>query len=102
MENLDSTITKDFIVTFLREHKDELFERFGVSKIALFGSFARDEQTKESDVDVLFDTDKMTFDNYIELRKYLEENFERKVDLGTFNSLRSHILRSIKEDIIYA
>ena len=77
-------------------------ESFHVSKIAFFGSFARDEQNDSSDVDILveFEDGQETFDNYMDLRYYLEEVLGRRIDLVIFNSIkpsmRSNIMRSVK------
>ena len=46
-------MNRDEVLDVLREHKATLAQRFGVSELALFGSFARDQATDDSDVDVL-------------------------------------------------
>ncbi|MBN2284814.1 MAG: nucleotidyltransferase family protein [Tissierellales bacterium] len=79
-------------------------ERFHVSKIGLFGSFARNEQTEDSDVDILveFKEGQETFDNYMDLKFYLEDLFQRKVDLVIFNSIKPSMKRIIMESVRYA
>ena len=76
------------IIKVLKLHMDNI-EKYHVSKIALFGSIARNEQNDTSDVDILveFEEGHQTFDNYMELKFYLEELFEMKVDLVIFNSI---------------
>jgi uncharacterized protein len=77
-------------------------EKFGVKRIALFGSYARGEQKDTSDIDVLveFMEDAVTFDNYMDLKFSLEDLFHKKVDLVIFEdikpALKSLILRSAK------
>ena len=46
--------TKDFIINTIRTHKSEL-SNFGIKDIGLFGSYAREEQTAKSDIDILID-----------------------------------------------
>ena len=51
-------MNRDEVLDVLREHKATLAQRFGVSELALFGSFARDQATDDSDVDILVRFDK--------------------------------------------
>ena len=55
--------TKEEILRFLKNHKQELSERFTVRRIGLFGSYLHDEAGDESDVDILVDLAQPTFDN---------------------------------------
>jgi len=77
--------------------------QFGVTKIGLFGSFARGEQTKTSDVDVLvtFAPGYATLHNFMGLSDYLEVLFKRKVDLLTEVSLSYLIRPYIERDVIW-
>jgi len=67
--------------------------RLGVRRLALFGSFVRDQARSESDVDVLveFDPEQETFDNFFALCDLLESLLERRVDVVTTNSLSPFI-----------
>ncbi len=78
--------------------------KFHVLKIGMFGSFARGEQKDTSDVDILveFEEGQETFDNYMDLKFYLEELFDRKVDVVIFNSIKPAIKPSIMRSVIYA
>lgn len=77
--------------------------QFGVTKIGIFGSFARGEQTKKSDVDVLVDFAQgyATLHNFVGLADYLEALFRRKVDLLTESSLSNLIRPYIEQDVIW-
>lgn len=93
--------TSNEIMKILKSNMDNI-EKFHVSKVGLFGSFARNEQSDASDVDILveFEDGHETFDNYMDLKFYLEELFDRKVDVVIFDSIkpamRSSIMRSVK------
>ena len=102
MSDNKQTLTKEKILSFLREHKEQLHADFGVTKIALFGSYARDEQGPESDVDLLFETDDHSFKTYCNLKRFFEENLSSKVDIVSHNSLRTFIKRSIEPELLYA
>lgn len=95
-------IAKNEILTFLKEQKPYLKKEFGVTKIALFGSYARGEETSKSDIDILIEVKVHNFRNRIRLCNYLESNFNKKVDLLYFDAVRKFIMRNIQEDIVYA
>jgi predicted nucleotidyltransferase len=80
-------MTRSEVVRLIREHLPEM-ERFDVRSIALFGSVARDEATANSDVDVLVEFGRATFDGYMGLKFFLEDLLGRPVDLATPGSLR--------------
>lgn len=79
-------------------------EKFRVLKIGIFGSFARGEQSDTSDVDVLveFEEGQETFDNYMGLKFFLEDLFERKVDLVIASTIKESLKKSIMESVKYA
>ncbi len=94
-------MTKAIIMTFLQEHKQEMSERFGLKRIGLFGSYAKDSATEESDIDLAIET--ITKDFFIreELRQYLESNFKRSVDIGYLDSFREFYRKKIEKEIVY-
>ena len=91
---------KDQIITFLKQNKKQIQEKYKVNKIALFGSFARDEATKDSDIDILVDMTP-SFDNFFDLKYFLEDEFKTTVDLGKEKNMRLFIKNKIQEDLIY-
>jgi len=93
-------MTKDEIIEFLKEHKSRFTKEFGIRRLALFGSYARDEASKDSDIDILVDMPS-SFKNFYALKYFLEENLKKSVDLGLEKNLREYIKRKIQKDIIY-
>lgn len=93
---------KQDVLELLSGNKVKL-QGFGVSRIGIFGSFVREEQTKFSDIDLLveFEKGKKTFRNFIDTADFAESILKRKVDLVTQESLSPHIAPYIKEDIQY-
>lgn len=77
---------------------------YGVIKIGLFGSYVRNEQKVGSDIDVLvkFEKDKKGFDNYMDLKFFLEGLFGRKVDLVVFEAIKPDLKPYILENVKYA
>jgi len=93
-------INKQFILKFLKDNKQQLKENYDVKKIGLFGSFSREEENIDSDIDILVDMPS-SFNNFFDLKYFLEDNFKRDVDLGMTNSMRSFIKKRIEKDILY-
>lgn len=96
------SLNKEVILDFLRENKKYLEKEFGVTEIALFGSYARDEATSESDIDILMNTNIRTFKNRFLLKEFLEKHLSKEVNVTSFRSLRTFIRRSVEKDLIYA
>ena len=86
----------------LLEENSDRIKSFGVREIGVFGSVARDEQTEKSDVDILVELDKKTFDAYMGLLFFLEDLFERKVDLAMKDAIKPIIKDVILSETIYA
>lgn len=95
--------TSNEIMEMLNNNMSNI-EKFHVSKLGLFGSFVRDEQNDASDVDILveFEEGHETLDNYMDLKFYLEELFDRKVDVVIFDSIKPSMKPSIMRSVKYA
>ena len=83
------------------EENLERIKAFGVKQLGIFGSVARGEETEKSDIDVLVDLERETFDNYMGLLFYLEDLFGKKVDLAIKNSLKPRIRDRILAETVY-
>jgi len=96
-------MTKIEILNYLKLHKMEFEEKFGVVKIGLFGSFARDEQNEESDIDLAIELEKekKSLKNFFALKRELEEQFGKKIDLGIESTLKPIVKEYVKKEIIY-
>ncbi len=95
-------LEKSQIIGFLKENKQLLLEKFRVIDIGLIGSYARDEQTEESDIDFLVEFSESKFDYWAGLVIFLEENFGKKVDVVMKKNLkRKSLIKTIERDIIY-
>lgn len=90
------------IQTVLWELKSRLKDYYRVVAIGIFGSYARNEQTSESDVDILIDYDQApSLIRLIELRDDLSDRLGMKVDIITVNGLREEIKHNVLSDVIY-
>ncbi len=85
----DATRSADAaVLSRLRRELPYLRQRFGVIRIALYGSFARGGQTKDSDVDLLVELSRPLGLEFVALAEYLEDVLGRRVDLATFDAFR--------------
>lgn len=91
-------------IEILRKHEDIIKGKYHVRKIGVFGSFARGEEKESSDIDVLveFERGSKAFDNYMDLKFFLEDLFNRKVDLVTVEAIRPQLKNDILGEVVYA
>ena len=92
------------ILDYINSNKSRLRTEYHVRRIALIGSFAREEQTPESDVDLLLDLEPGTPDIHMmkrKLRMELETEFGRNVELASERYLKPYYREEILREAIY-
>ena len=91
------------IINHLQKNRKFLYERFGVIRIGVFGSFVREEHTSSSDIDMVVEMEgnRKNIHSFLQLKRYLEKETARKIDLGFEHSLKPIVKERIKEQIIY-
>jgi hypothetical protein len=95
-------MTKADILHFLSEHKEELHQRYGLTKIGLYGSYANGTSTEMSDIDIYAEFEEKKFKYIAGAWNYLEQNLEKKVDLFyPHKNMRKALRDSIEDEIIY-
>jgi uncharacterized protein len=95
-------MTKEIILTFLRENRSLLRQQFGVQKIGLFGSYARDEATGASDIDIAVELESTnSFRSFFLLLHFLEDKLHHKIDLGIEHSIKERAKKTLLKDIVY-
>lgn len=95
--------TKDNILKTLKSNKLKLSE-FGIRNVGLFGSYIRNEQSSESDIDLLidFEPEKENFDNYMAVYDLFEQLFKNeKIEVVTKNGLSPYIGPQILNEVQY-
>jgi uncharacterized protein len=85
----------------LGRHKHDLFERYPIESLAIFGSYARNDQSENSDLDVLVEFHDRIGIRFIDLAEELEKILKMKVDLVSRKGIKEKYLKSIDTDLIY-
>ncbi|MFN2340877.1 MAG: nucleotidyltransferase family protein [Halanaerobium sp.] len=96
-------MTGQEIIEFLKKNRSTL-NKFGVKRIALFGSYVKNEANNNSDIDLLvvFRAGEKTFDNFMDLKFYLEDNLNKDIDLVTNDALKEELKADILGSAKYA
>ena len=93
--------TREKIVAVLRKLKPEITEKYKLRSIALFGSYARDDQTPESDVDVLVDVDPSIGLDFVDLAELIERGLGVKTDVIPADGVKLRYRAYIEKDLFY-
>lgn len=93
---------KDEILRLIESNKPT-FRDFGVVKLGLFGSYVRNEQKEDSDIDLIveFEAGKKTYSRFFSLSEFLEKLFNKRVDLLTDKGISPYMKPSIEKEAIY-
>ena len=99
-------MTKITILNFLKEHKQELQKKYGIIKLGLYGSYARDEATLQSDVDIFYERDKnFELESGLEFlslnEKFAKELHVPKVDFVALDFMNPIVKYYAQKDFIY-
>lgn len=89
------------IKSILKSNKQRLTDKYGLSFMAIFGSYGRGQQTESSDVDILVDFQRPIGIEFIDLANELENLLKIKVDLVSKNGVKPKYLEDIEQDLSY-
>ena len=92
-------MTKDKVIEILKEKYPYLISEYGIKKIGLFGSYAKERQNEESDIDIFAEFEKPIGLKFIEFTEYLESILGKKTDVLTPEGVKGIIVKRIAEDI---
>jgi uncharacterized protein len=96
--------SKDDIIHYLRKNKKLFHYQFSVKQIGVFGSFIQGTQTTLSDIDLVIEIekDRKNIHNFLGIKRFLENNLGRNIDIGFEHCLKSAVREKIKGQIVYA
>jgi predicted nucleotidyltransferase len=94
--------TKERVFELIRQHQNHI-RAFGIKKLGVFGSFVREAPSEDSDVDLLveFEPEQETFDNFMHVNFFLEDLFQRRVEVITTEFLSPFIGPHILKEVEY-
>jgi len=92
---------REEILDLLYKTKPELESRYKVQRIALFGSYARGDQSPNSDVDILVEVDPSVGLAFVDLAERIEEVLGLPVELVSHRAVKSNKMKSVEQDLIY-
>ena len=98
---MSEKLTEKKILGLLKDNESHI-KGFGVRSLGLFGSFVHGNDTETSDLDLVVEFDKKTFDAYMDLKLFLETLFGRQVDLVLADAIKPRLRGSILEDAVHA
>ena len=90
------------VLQVIRDERSELAGRFTVLRIGVFGSFARGNVHTDRDVDIIVELKDPTFDNYMDLKFYLEDILHHPVDLVLHDTVKPRLKPIVEREVVYA
>jgi predicted nucleotidyltransferase len=93
--------TREEILSVLTKHRGELEKRFKVTRLGLFGSYARDEQLADSDVDILVDVDPSIGLEFVTMADRIETLLGLPVEVVSRRAIKPNHLQVIEKELIY-
>jgi uncharacterized protein len=94
-------ISRAALVEQIKASKYFLQQEYGIKKLGIFGSYARNEQQVTSDVDILIKSEKALGLEFLSIKFYLEDKLGLKVDLATEAMIRPQYREQILKEIVY-
>lgn len=92
-------MNKDEIISILNDNLSTLKNKYGISKIGIFGSYSKNTQTDNSDIDLIIKFEKPIGLKYFELIDFLEEKLGKNVDIITEKGLEQIRIKSVSDSI---
>ena len=96
-------MNKQEIIQKLKDNKN-IIEKYGITKLFLFGSYARNEATEDSDIDLVYENDSekpISYIDYVELEDFLTKNFNKKIELVNYKYMNPIIKKIAEKDFVY-
>ena len=95
-------MTKSDILLKLKDLKPVLSEKYGLTTLALFGSYSREENTDVSDIDLMIDLATPDVNRFFNCAFELQDSFKgKKVEIVTKGGIKPKYFDAIKEDLLY-
>jgi predicted nucleotidyltransferase len=98
---MSKQLDKTNILNYLKEHYSEFKDKYHIEKIGLFGSYAKDRATSDSDIDIFVKMKPSLFD-MVAIKEQIEQDLDKKVDIvREHKNIKPIFLQMIQKDVIY-
>ncbi len=97
-------MTKEEIVSYLAKNKNRFLNKYHITKIGLFGSYAKGNANKNSDIDIAYELEedyKINYSVFLSLNDELERDLRTKIDLVNLKKMNPLILITARDEFIY-
>lgn len=95
-------MTRSEILVILKRYKNENAEKYGINNIGLFGSFAKDKESSESDIDIIIETTEPDLFKLVHIKDELEKLFNKTIDIvRKREDMNPYLKKHIEKDAIY-
>ena len=89
------------VIEILKKHKKELYKKYNIKSLGIFGSYARGEENPESDIDILVEFSEVpSLFKYMEIERFIENMISKKVDIIEKYSIKKGWEKYILDEII--
>ncbi|MEO7047204.1 MAG: nucleotidyltransferase family protein [Ferruginibacter sp.] len=89
------------ILSILKDHKEELFTNYPIKSLALFGSYSRGDNKKNSDIDIMVEMAEPKAFAFLDLADKLEKILKKKVDLVSRGGVKEQYFKYLQKDLQY-
>lgn len=94
--------SRDIVLKQLKKIKPELIKKYGVIKIGIFGSFARNEARKDSDIDIVYEIENINGFSIVHIKEELENYFNKSIDIVRYReNMNPYLKERINSESIY-
>ena len=95
-------MTRSEILKILKQYKNENYEKYGINKLGIFGSYSRDLAAEDSDIDIVIETQEPDLYKLVHIKEELENIFNKSVDIvRNREKMNPYLKRRIEKDAQY-
>ncbi len=95
-------MTRSEILEILKEYKNDNAEKYGINNIGLFGSYSKDDENDESDIDIIIETTEPDLFKLVHIKDELETLFHKTIDIvRKRETMNQYLKKHIEKDAIY-
>jgi predicted nucleotidyltransferase len=95
-------VNRNYVLNLLTQYKNSNYDKYGIEAIGIFGSFARDEATESSDVDICIKTKTPDMFALVHIKDELQNIFHKNIDIVRIREkMNPYLKKRIEKEAIY-